>query len=230
MKFNQYTLTARVLPAILVSLPFQVLYYFFISPMFGEFTDSVLQVKWIGDLSVSLALVVLLIQANRVVSKELFEKFLFKSGLELPSVSYLLHSNTYYTTDFTKSLHGKIKKDFGINIPTESEEALDDEKSRRCISEAVALIRIKAGNGKLIHQHNMEYGFIRNLVGGSTIATAMSLVNIFIFTALFPNDQAFIISLLLLWVYLIVVVLGKWLITKFSHSYAVVLIQEYLAK
>lgn len=228
MKFSQYALYARIFPAIITAVPFFVFYYFALIPTAGNFMAELLHIKWIGEITLSAVVLYFIAQLNRVLSKEL-EKRIFDDGLQFPTVTCLLHSDNYYSPEHTKQIHKKIEKDFEIVIPSEGLENDDEATSRKCIKEALTLIRTKVFKGKLTYQHNMEYGFIRNLAGGSIVGVIVSVINFFVFSFFYHNTLAVKISISLLIGYLIILLFSKWLIKRFSHNYGTVLIQEYLS-
>ena len=107
---NRYYLTARLSPAILTSLPICTAYYYFISPLiftrFGE-------IHWLlpfGNVSLMTGIVFLLVQINRLLSKEIFQRIYFKDEIAMPSTSYLLHNNNFYTDEYKKCpiIAGKV--------------------------------------------------------------------------------------------------------------------------
>lgn len=228
--FDRYNIFARVLPVILISLPFFVLYYFLLKGFIEDFVLQVVNIPWIPDVGFTLAIIYLLIQLNRFISKELFEKRIFSDGLFLPTTNFLMHSDSYYTIEYTRKIHLKIYNDFKIGIPSMEEELKNEINSRQKIREAVALIRLKIGDGVRVLQHNIEYGFVRNLIGGSIIATVMSLINIVAFSWITFNKNALIISCVLGVLYFALAIFGKSLIRIFGINYAQVLIQEYMAE
>lgn len=85
------------------------------------------------------------------------------------------------------------------------------------------------GKGVLVGQHNLEYGFIRNLSGGSIIVIGISVLNIIIFLWIYPHHAAFIISCVVSLIYLLIVAFSKKMLLNVGNSYAKVLIQEYMA-
>lgn len=230
MKFNRYTIIARIFPAILSSIPFFVLHYFFLRDKIGNFLVELFNIKWLSDITISIALIFLLVQLIRFISKEFLERRIYSDGLGLPTTNYLLHLDSFYSPDFTKQIHQKIFYDFKISIPTIKKERFDEVISRKKIVEAVNLIRIKVGDGKLVRQHNIEYGFIRNMVGGSAIAATISILNMAIFRWVYFNLIAFILSDIVAILYLLLILFGKFLIKFFGIAYAKILIQEYMSK
>lgn len=225
---NKYTRTARIYPAIICSIPIFMLNYFLLSSYTADFFASLEGIKWVGGITISVALTFLLAQAGRFVGKELFEKIHFKDELYMPTTEFLLHSDTTYSAEHKNRLHSKILAEFAIQIhPTEQEDK-DVIAARRTIVESVSMIRGKVKNGQLLLQHNIEYGFARNLIGGSLLALYISIFNLYIFGFFFPNKLGFYLSLFIGIAYLFIVVIGRYLMGRYGVRYAKVLIQEYL--
>jgi hypothetical protein len=225
---NKYSRIARIYPAVLCSLPIFLLNYFFLKFYTADFLSSLNGVKWTGGITLSLVLTFLLAQTARFIGKELFEKTHFKDELSMPTTEMLLHLDENYSSDHKKRLHAKIFSDFGIQVCTAQEEISENERARKIIVECVSMIRGKVKDGRLLLQHNIEYGFIRNLVGGSVISVFLSIINLFIFGYFFYNQLAFSLSLFMAIFYLAMVMMGRFLLGRYGIRYAKVLIQEYL--
>jgi len=95
--------------------------------------------------------------------------------------------------------------------------------------EAVALIRQRVKDGRLVLQHNIEYGFFRNLAGCSVIAVLVSILDVGIFYWVAPNVVALRMSIVMILLYLFPIIAAKHLMRAHGKRYARVLIQEYLA-
>jgi hypothetical protein len=227
MKFDKYTLIARILPAIISIIPIVVFNSFYLNSQLSVFLHSLLAIVLINGISMPLIFIFLYAQASRYISKTLFEKHYFKDELRMPSTDYLMPSSKYSTQELRGKIYKKILKDFKISISIKKGNA-EDQDLRRAISEAVALIRKKVGHGKLLHQHNTEYGFARNLIGGSLISFLLSLFNIYFFAYYYPNSFALKLSFVTAILYLIPLVFSKKIMTDHGQWYAKVLIQEYL--
>jgi hypothetical protein len=229
MKINAYTLTARIFPAILSAIPFFVLHFYFLRPTLGQFWGEFLALKVTSGATILIVFLFLLMQVSRYFSKELFEKRIFAGGFYLPTTDYILHSDSHFSSEYTKRMHAKIKADFGIEIPPREEEFADPGRSRQIISEAVSHVRARVDGGKLTGQHNAEYGFIRNFAGGAVVGLAVCFINMAVFFALSRNGDAFWISWVLALLYVTLLAFSDRLITTFGHSYAKILIQEYMS-
>ncbi len=229
MKFDTYTLIARAFPAVLSTIPFFVFHYFYLSPVLGEFWGSLLAIKIASDVTFSVVMFFLLLQAGRFISKEFIESKIYKKGLNFPTTNYLLHLDDEFSPEYTKKVHTKIKKDFDIQIPSSRSEDLDNNHSRKLISEAMSHIRYKIKGGYLVDQRNTEYGFARNLAGCSIVAAMMSFINLVFFSLIFPNSDAFWISLVLFIAYSGYTIIAKKVIDSTGCNYARILIQEYMS-
>ncbi|MFA4922834.1 MAG: hypothetical protein WC557_01430 [Ignavibacteriaceae bacterium] len=229
MKLDSYNLFARAFPAILCGIPFFILYFFLLRPIMGEFWSTLFNLKIISDITFSAVLLFFLLELNRIISKELFENKIYRNGLTFPTTNFLLHQNQQFSEEYLQKIHKKIKSDFGITIPNRHKEIKNEYKSRKQIVEAVNHMRIKVGKGKLLGQHNIEYGFFRNFAGGTLIATVASLFNIIIFRWIYFNNQVFLLSFAFLIVYLFLSLFSKKIINITGQNYARVLIQEYMS-
>lgn len=78
----------------------------------------------------------------------------------------------------TKSIIcSKVLNDFHLKLPNSKEQDKDLESAKVLFNEAVSLIREKVKNGRLILNYNIQYGFIRNLIGGSVVGILLSIAN-----------------------------------------------------
>jgi hypothetical protein len=225
---NKYSITARIYPAIICSVPIFVLNYFLLNKYTAGFVASLQGVKWVGGITISIALTFLLAQIGRFIGKELFEKIYFKDELKMPTTNFLLHSDPTYSPDHTNRIHSKILSDFGIRINSPQQEDNNVIAARKIIVESVSMIRGKVGKGRLLLQHNIEYGFIRNLIGGALPALYISMANLYVFGITSPSIVGYYVSIFTTISYLLIVLAGSYLIEKYGVRYAKILIQEYM--
>lgn len=226
--FGEYNRVARIYPAIISAVPIFVLNYFLLQGYTSGFIISLEKIEWIGGVTISVAFVFLFAQIGRFIGKELFEKAYFKDELYMPTTNFLLHSDSTYSPEHTSRLHKKILNDFGIHVYTIAQENQNTTSARRIVVESVSMIRGKVKNGQLLLQHNIEYGFVRNLIGGSLPALFFSIVNIYIFGFLFQNKTAFVLSIFTTVFYFLLIAFSKYLVKQYGVRYAKILIQEYL--
>jgi hypothetical protein len=227
MKLDTYYITARVLPTLLGVVPFYVIQYFFLNPVLKGLWSDIMGIKIAANTTFSIALFFLLLQSGRYVSKILEDK-VFKKGLNFPSTSYLLYLDETYSKDYKEKIHKKIKKDFDINLSSIESERLNEYQARKLVSEAVAHIRASVKRGRLVGQHNDEYGFVRNLTGLSFISSWMSFIDLLFFAFIYPDPMGFMFSVILFFIYIVYYLLSAKITEFIGRNYAQVLIQEYM--
>lgn len=113
---NKYYITARLIPAVLTSIPACTAYYYFLAPLISSSTSHIYWLHPAENIGLMTGIVFLVMQINRYISKELFEKIYFKDELEMPTTNYLMEINTYYTLEIKRAIRNKIKKDFEIDL------------------------------------------------------------------------------------------------------------------
>lgn len=229
MKIDFYFLVARIIPAALSGIPLFVFQFFVLRTQLSEFWNALLGAQIVSNVTISMAFLIAFIMLSRYLSKVFFEVHMFDDGRSFPTTQFLLHADTTYSQGYTSQIHERIRNDFGIQIPTEVQEASDEAQSRKLIREAVDLIRAKVGKGRLVNQHVAEYGFWRNLAGGSVLGLFLAAADLLVFWLAYPNNVALLISIALVGVYSLHLIFAKRLIVSHGRYYAKVLIQEYMA-
>lgn len=225
---NKYYLNARLAPAILTSIPVCTAYYYFIAPFI--FSTSI-EIHWllpIGNISLITGIVFLLVQINRFLAKEIFQKNYFKDEIDMPTTNYLMHCNTHYTVETKRAIKDKIKNDFGIDIFDIHRENSDENGARKQIIMAVSQIRTFLKSNMMLYRHNIEYGFARNLLGGCVLAVFISIVMAFLFKAIYANSTMIWVSIGFGVLYLIPILISKTIVNKFGNYYAKILFEQYL--
>lgn len=230
MKINEYYIKARLFPTILTSIPILSLYYFGFSEKILDFIAYLNGYKWVSDITLSIAIIYFLVQINRLISKELFQNIFFKEELNMPTTNFLLNSDNTLAKSMKSQIVQKIANEFNIHLLDSNSENANQEEARKTISSAVAQVRNVTRDNSMLLQHNIEYGFVRNLIGGCVLAAVISIINIFLFQYTFPNQFAFKLNLVLLCVYILPIILSKFLINKYGKYYAKILFEQYLKK
>ncbi|MDH4330298.1 MAG: hypothetical protein OEV93_01980 [Candidatus Moranbacteria bacterium] len=222
-KINKYNLQARIFPTILCVLPLLIFQYFFINEQIAIFLKYLGGVEFVGNVAISSASIYFVSQVNRIISKTFFEK-----SLEyMPTTNLLLFSNSEYSRSHKKKIYSKLERDFEVRLPNGKEQDENELDSRKRISEVVGLAKKRVGEGKLLLQHNIEYGFWRNFLGGSTLGVVFSFIDIY-FSYKIENNSVLAISSVLLLCYALSLIFSKFIINKVSDNYARVLFEEYL--
>jgi hypothetical protein len=229
MKINSYYLKARLFPTVLTAVPALILYNKYIAPVYHDRLNDIFTVlPTITDVILSSAIVFLLVLVNRFLSKEIFQRIYFTDEIKMPTTNMLLKSNTEFETTIKQKIESKIKIMFDIDLLSVEEELQDEERARRLIVTTVSQIRNCLRDNKMLLQHNIEYGFFRNLIGGSLLAVIVSIV-MFLYSYLSYDCSTVILSAVLIVIYLIPIILSKWLINRHGSYYAKIVYEQFLS-
>lgn len=229
MKFDHYELMARLVPAVFTMiLPVLIFNHFFVSDKLSDFLNDINGIKILSNITISGILLYFISQFGRIIGKAVFEKLLFFDELRMPTTDMLMFSNETFSDSHKMKIRGKIFQDFSVELPTQAEENQNEMLSRTRIVEVIALVRKKLSDNKFLLQHNIEYGAMRNALGGSIIGLVLSIFNIVCFTYVVPAPLAVSLSIATAIVYLLLILLSKFLINSYGRSYAKILFREYL--
>jgi len=227
---NRYYLQARLAPTILTAIPLISVYLFIVSPYVSNYLKVILpMLPLIGDISFSAAFVFILVQLNRTLSKELLQSRFFKGETKMPTTDFLLYNNEEYSTETKDRIRRKIKDHFNMELFDSVAETANEGKSRVMIKDCVGQIRVLLTENKMLLNHNIEYGALRNFLGGCIQAILFSLVLIG-HSAFAPfNKGIFIFSCFLLTIYTVPLFVSKWLMQRYGNNYARILYQQFLS-
>ncbi len=216
MKIDEYTVHARVYPGLICAIPAFVHVAAFENETVTRLVRDVAAIEVIGKFSVGVAVFVLLMQLSRFVGKDVFEGRLFNSELNFPTTDYLLASNSTLSREFKTTLAQKITTEFGLQLPSLGEEQADETDARNRIKDIVARIRASTSGAALVLQRNWEYGFARNLVGGSPIATILSVLGVLLY---FGTALGYVFSVCAV-VFVGLLIAAPWLLRRYAGHYA----------
>jgi hypothetical protein len=224
---NKYTLIARAYPATLCLVPVVFLTIGLANTDIGILVNAILSVKIFGCLAISVTAFFLLIHINRFIGKEIFENIYFKNELNMPSTLTLLPTTNTISSELFDKISLKTAADFNLYLPTRQESIDNELNSKKRIVEIVAQMRLKVKNGQLLLQHNIEYGFVRNLIGGAPLALIISIYSAIFYYHI--SNAAYCFALILSTLWLCLIVFSKFIIDRYGKLYAKRLIQEYLS-
>lgn len=228
MKLDSYSIKARYFPAILsIILPVIIMNHFYTSEIFAKFVDNILGAKIISNLTISTISLLFLSQIGRIVGK-VFEFQYFRDESDFYTTKYLMYGNKFYPDSYKRKIATLVKKDFGIPLLDVTAEEENPYEAKKLIIVAVRQIRKKLFKNKFLLQHNIEYGFMRNLIGGSVLGIILCGINLYFFEVIEPIQTARIISIILGLIYLFIVLSSKLILKLLSKSYAVILFREYM--
>ncbi|MDV4111467.1 hypothetical protein CMT20_06555 [Elizabethkingia anophelis] len=229
MLTNPYFYRARLFPALITSIPMLIFINKIIAVQYSDILKNVYDIlPFIAHLGLSGAIIFLCVQINRIVAKEIFQRFHFREELFMPTTNHLLINNTYYPITVKEKIRSKIKKEFKIILADAQSEVQDENNARKIIATAVSQIRNTLRGNNLLLQHNIEYGFWRNLIGGSLIALIFSIA-IFGYGAYNKLEDQFVLGIICFFVYLIPIILNKYIIRRYGDYYSKILFEQFLS-
>ncbi|HCU44057.1 MAG TPA: hypothetical protein DF610_03275 [Sphingobacterium sp.] len=226
---NVYYFRARLFPAVLTSIPIFVLVHSIILKNYKEELIPILPILPIlSSMGVSFALMFILIQINRVLSKEIFQRFYFKDELNMPTTNFLMWKDEFYDDSIKLKIQQKIQSMYNIELYSKIDEIQNEDSARKRVAIAVSQIRNGLRGNDMLFQHNVEYGFFRNLIGGCVIAVILS--SLIFFIAYSHGDMSLQnIGLVLFVIYLIPLLLSKKILRIFGNNYAKILFEQFLS-
>lgn len=229
MRFDRYALIGRVIPAFFsIIVPILVFNHFFTSKIFSDFVGGVLGAKVLSNLTISGVSLYYLSEVGRFLGKHLFENFYFEGEAAMPTTTMLLFKDKTYSAAYKKRIKRKVLDDFGIKLPNESDEIADERTSRTRIVETMALIRKQLHGNAFLLQHNIEYGAMRNAIGGSVLGAILCIINMAFFSYVRRIPTAIYISGVILCIYLLFIAGSKVILNFYGVNYAKVLFREYM--
>ena len=110
----------------------------------------------------------------------------------------------------------------------EVDEQQNYHSARKLIATAVSQIRNALRGNSLLLQHNIEYGFWRNLIGGSLIALFFSTI-IILYGYIQDLPDQITVGLICFVVFLIPVMLSKLIIRYYGRYYTKILYEQFLS-
>lgn len=229
MKFDNYSLVGRVIPAFVsMIIPIIVFNYFYASEEFAALIGEIIGAKVAANLTVPIICLFILSQFGRMVGKNVFEKNFFKDERLMPTTQFLMFSDGNFSEQYKLKIRNKMEADFDTKLLSKEEETEDIEESRTRIVETIALVRRSLHNNEFLLQHNIEYGAMRNLIGGSVLGFVICIFNIVFFSFFVEHNLASNISIFMLIFYGVLILLSKKIITFYGNRYAKILLTEYL--
>lgn len=114
-----------------------------------------------------------------------------------------------------------------MGLLSETDEASDILRARKLIASAVSQIRNVLRDNSLLSQHNIEYGFFRNLIGGSFLAFIISiiiLVHSYCSCELTTRHLGWILAI----TYFLPISFSKLIIKRYGKYYAKILYEQFL--
>src|SRR3954454_1314569 len=94
---DTYFYRARLLPAVITAIPMLLFINKIIAVEYAAALKNVLDIlPIITHLGLSVAIVYVFVHINRLLAKEVVQRFYFKEELHMPTTTHLLWTNPYY--------------------------------------------------------------------------------------------------------------------------------------
>lgn len=226
---DAYYIRARLFPALITSIPALIIFNKIMSEKYNEVLKNVLDVlPIVTHLGLSAAVIFLAVQVNRLLAKEIFQKLYFQEETDMPTTNFLLWKNNFFDETIKGLIRDKIQVKFGIVLLAPLDEQQDEERARNLITTAVSQIRIALKDKKMLLQHNIEYGFWRNLFGGCVAAVFFSAL-IFLYGRFTSLKSIEVVGIISFFLYLLPIMLSRFLIKRYGRYYAKVLYEQFLS-
>ena len=225
---NVYFYRARLFPALITSIPMLVFFNNVLALKYYDVLKNIYNVlPVITHFGLSSAIIFLCVQVNRLIAKEVFQRIYFKDELFMPTTTHVLLSNTYYVASIKSMIRSKIQTKFKIQLLDEQEEQQDETIARKLIAKSISQIRIALKENKLLLQHNIEYGFMRNMLGGCLLAIVFSTIIFYngISNKIIHNETIGAICFI---IYLIPLLMSKFIMSYYSKYYSKILFEQFL--
>ena len=230
---SPYTVFARYLPSLLSALPFFVIWYFLSENVqlkgLASFILSIRlpYVKEIAFFWVFLHFYSLII---REISKYFERKYFTSDEAEgFPTTYLMMYSNSMLSDSYKDTYRKLILKRFDIELLNNKDEQTNINEARKRLDEAAGLVRVEIQDGYLVMKHNIWFGSLRNLIGGTIISIPVCISGI-AFGTFFFAANALLIAILaaLLTLYVLLFLFRKTILVRNGEAYTTQLISEFI--
>jgi hypothetical protein len=160
LPFDGYDLKARIFPGLILALPVLV-----------DAVDAVPRLKSFGIFTATGVCGLALIYALGQVARwrgEAIEPELWRGWDGPPSTRVLRHRDGTFSDELKDLIRNALRNQFSVGLFTAAEEQKNPKQADRAIVDAFRQVRefLREHNPRgLWFQHNVEYGFSRNLLG-----------------------------------------------------------------
>lgn len=231
--FNLYDILARYLPSLMSALPFFVI-WFYLSENFQlkSLSSFIMGIKIFGVEGISFSLVFIYIFSLviREISKYFERKyFTGKRAKGFPTTYLMTYSDSTLSDRYKDKYRELIFNRFGFELSFKDAEHKDSIEARKRLNEATRLVIAEMGNVHLVLLHNIWFGSLRNLIGGTIISMPLCIGGIAIGWFLLEKSIVMIFVLTTLFLlYVAVFLFRKPILTHNGEAYAQKLFAEFI--
>lgn len=225
---SEYTIKARLAPTALAAPPLLLLCNALFNIRADQWIESAAMIALFGKGTAMVAIVFLMMQANRLIGLEIFQRLVSQDELNFPTSRWLVATNTEMSSAQRQSIDKKLQRDFQIGLMPANMS--DSPEVRRHNADLVGRIRLFVGSPRKLLRYNIEYGFFRNLIGASPLVLVVGLINAFLYSKSLLPAWAYQLSLAYAILAGVLVCLARPIIERLGIQYARALFQAYLDK
>ena len=222
-----YTTKARIFPTAIMAPPVLRVINVAIGAQTPFWLSSSSYLALFGKATVMAAVVYLLSQISRFIGAEVVERVVTKKGGDFPTTRLLFPGNEGLSFALRNAVSKKAEQLFGTALPTQTSSETEPE-TRRTIVDLVARMRGRTRNHKLLLQHNIEYGFWRNLIGAAPITFLASIACVFFHVAGLLGDTIYKMSILYAASSVLLMGASPLILGRLSVRYAHTLFEAFL--
>ena len=230
---NPYTIFARYLPALFSALPLFVIWYYLSDNFQLEGLASfILNIKLpnAGSITLSLALLHFYSLAIREISKY-FQRQYFtgKEAKGFPTTYLMTYSDSTFSDSYKDKYRELILNRFNFEPLNKEDEKADIAEARKRLNEATGLVNTEIQNVYLVLKHNIWFGSLRNLIGGTIISMPTCIVGILLGWFLIENNKVMISILAsLFFIYLALFLFRRSILIHNGEAYAQKFFAEFI--
>lgn len=175
-----YILKARLAPTALAAPPILIFFNAIFDIQVNQWLETSTMILLFGKGTATAALVFLMMQVNRLIGLEIFQRWVSKDELNFPTSRWLVANNTEMSSLMRQNIDEKLQRDFQIGLlPARMG---DSNEVRRHNADLVGRIRLFVGSPPKLLQYNIEYGFFRNLIGASLPVLIAGMGNAYLYS------------------------------------------------
>lgn len=230
---NTYTLKARYFPSLLSALPFFVIWYYLSDHVeLKSLTSFMLNIKLfgIGGLTFSIVFIFFYSLVIREISKFFQRKyFTGNEATGFPTTYLMMYADRTLPDCYKDKFRKLISDRFNFELLNKKEEEADSIEAKKRLDVATGLVRQEIRDGYLVLNHNIWFGFWRNLIGGIIISIPLCIAGIFLGFFWVENNKSLSLILgVLFFIYLVVFILRKPILVYNGELYAKQLFSEFM--